>query len=288
MPGPRPRRLRVRPGVHLDRPAPGLPGTPTVTCSWTAPWPGSTSGASSVSSSIRPQPARSPARTASSTNAVPGTSTVPATAWSASHGCVPHRQPAGEHKPPARRQLHRRAQQRMTRRAQPRGRDIARAAADGRGQNRCRWNAYVGRSTRRPPPSTAAQSTRCRARSTSASDARNRPGPPSSRRSVPVTTGAVRRPCVLQGLGDRRGQHRVRGHLDEHPVPGGGQHPHRPVELHRRPQAVIPVPGPGLRPSSDSPVIAETIGTRAGPGVIPASTARISSRISSTCALCEA
>ena len=47
-------------------------------------------------------------------------------------------------------------------------------------------------------------------------------------------------------------------------------------------------PAPASGPSSHCPVIAETIGTRPGRGVTPASAARISSRIGSTCALCEA
>ena len=47
-------------------------------------------------------------------------------------------------------------------------------------------------------------------------------------------------------------------------------------------------PAPASGPSSHSPVIAEIIGTWAGPGVIPATAARISSRIASTWALCEA
>ena len=55
-------------------------GPPTVTWTWTAPSAGSISGACRVSSSTRPQPAWSPARIASSTNAVPGSSTVPPTA----------------------------------------------------------------------------------------------------------------------------------------------------------------------------------------------------------------
>ena len=58
-----------------------------VTWSRTAP-SSSTSGACRVSSSRCRQSTWSPARIASSTNAVPGTRTVPATAWSASHGCV--------------------------------------------------------------------------------------------------------------------------------------------------------------------------------------------------------
>ena len=41
-------------------------------------------------------------------------------------------------------------------------------------------------------------------------------------------------------------------------------------------------------PSSHRPVIAEIIGIRAGPGVIPSSAARIWSWSCSTCTLCEA
>ena len=47
-------------------------------------------------------------------------------------------------------------------------------------------------------------------------------------------------------------------------------------------------PAPASGPVSHSPLIAEIIGTCAGPGAIPSSAARISSRMASTCALCEA
>jgi hypothetical protein len=50
--------------------------------------------------------------------------------------------------------------------------------------------------------------------------------------------------CRLLGGGrDRGGQHGMRRGLDEYPVPGGGQHPDRAVELYRCPQARVPVPG---------------------------------------------
>lgn len=58
----------------------------TTTCSCTTPPAGTASGADSVSSSITEQPTSSPARSASSTKPAPGNSTVPATAWSPSHG----------------------------------------------------------------------------------------------------------------------------------------------------------------------------------------------------------
>ena len=47
-------------------------------------------------------------------------------------------------------------------------------------------------------------------------------------------------------------------------------------------------PASAARPSSHSPVTAETIGILAGPGLMPASAARSSSLISSTCGPCEA
>ena len=56
------------------------------------------------------------------------------------------------------------------------------------------------------------------------------------------------------------------------------------LELHRGPQAVIPVLGAQLRRRpATRPVTVETIGTAAGPGVTRASAARDSSRIASTC-----
>ena len=47
-------------------------------------------------------------------------------------------------------------------------------------------------------------------------------------------------------------------------------------------------PAPASGPSRGSPVIAEIIGIRAGPGVIRASAVRISSLMASTWGLCEA
>ncbi len=50
------------------------------------PRAGRISGADRVNSSTTEQPTSSPARNTSSTNPAPGKSTIPATAWSASHG----------------------------------------------------------------------------------------------------------------------------------------------------------------------------------------------------------
>ncbi len=72
--------------VRARRPVSSGPLTPTWTC--TPPCSGTTSGASRVSSSSSSQPTSSAAWIASSTNAVPGSRTVPDTAWSASQACV--------------------------------------------------------------------------------------------------------------------------------------------------------------------------------------------------------
>ena len=71
-------------------------GSWTCTCSSYAASPGMTSGACSVSSSSAGRSAAWPACSASSISAVPGSSTVPWTAWSASHGWRLEREPAGE------------------------------------------------------------------------------------------------------------------------------------------------------------------------------------------------
>ena len=62
--------------------------SPTLTCTCAVSLSRRISGASSVSSSIAGTSATSPAVSASSSSAVPGSRTVPWTAWSASHGCV--------------------------------------------------------------------------------------------------------------------------------------------------------------------------------------------------------
>ncbi len=70
------------------RSSPSPPGA-TLTCTSTVPRSGMTSGASRVSSVSPAQPTCSPARSASSRNAVPGTTVRPCTLWSASQRCVP-------------------------------------------------------------------------------------------------------------------------------------------------------------------------------------------------------
>ena len=53
---------------------------------------------------------------------------------------------------------------------------------------------------------------------------------------------------ILDGLGDRRGQHRMRGYLDERPIALAGQLTHRVGEPDGLPHVVIPVPGVQLGP----------------------------------------
>ena len=61
--------------------------------------------------------------------------------------------------------------------------------ADTRGQNRCRWNAYVGRSTRPDTdPNNRDQSTPTPFTNTRAAAATNSPTPPAPRRNVPNAT----------------------------------------------------------------------------------------------------
>ena len=88
VPGPRARRPSALAGVHPEGARPGRRRpAPTHDLELDGAASGSTSGASRVSSSTVSQPTCSPARRASSTKAVPGKSTAPSTAWSASHGC---------------------------------------------------------------------------------------------------------------------------------------------------------------------------------------------------------
>ena len=145
----------------------------------------------------------------------------------------------------------------------------------------------MGRSTRRPAPSTAVQSTAAPPTCTPASDARNRPAPPSPRRSVPATVTGV--PAVSSqvwviaaastGCGDTSMNTRCPEAASTRMAWSNSTGARRLSYQYR---------GPASGPSSTSPVIAETIGIRAGPGAIPASAATISARSRSTCPQCEA
>ena len=85
-------------------------------------------------------------------------------------------------------------------------------------------------------------------------------------------------PRRSQGLGDRGGQHRVRGDLDERPVPGLGQRRTAAANCTGARRLAYQYPASSSAPSSHCPVIAEIIGTGPGRGLIPSSAARISSR----------
>ena len=148
----------------------------------------------------------------------------------------------------------------------------------------------MGRSTRRPAPSTAVQSTAAPPTCTPASDARNRAAPPSPRRSVPATvTGAEAFPAMSSqvsviaaastGCGDTSMNIR-RPEAASTRMAWSNSTGARKLSYQYR--------APASGPSSTSPVIAETIGIRAGPGAIPASAATISARSRSTCPQCEA
>jgi hypothetical protein len=66
----------------------------------------------------------------------------------------------------------------------------------------------------------------------------SRTAPPSSRHRV-LAAG------LLDGLGDRGDQDRVRGALDKHLMPAADQVRDGLLEMHRGAQAVVPVPGAG-------------------------------------------
>ena len=79
---------------------PDSSSAPSATWICAAPVSPSTSGTSSTSSRSDSQPASPPACSASSTKAVPGSTTLPSTAWSASHGwLVSERRPVKSHSP---------------------------------------------------------------------------------------------------------------------------------------------------------------------------------------------
>ena len=98
------------------------------------------------------------------------------------------RQPPGQHHPARARQFHRRAQQRMTRCRQAQTRRVAAHRRPARPVplplERIRRQIHPARR----PGNHRDQSTAPPATHTCASDAASRPSPPSSRRSVPVTT----------------------------------------------------------------------------------------------------
>ncbi|RGC65733.1 hypothetical protein C5N14_27190 [Micromonospora sp. MW-13] len=170
--------------------APDAPGAPTRTCTRAPPDAGSASGVSTVSSRTRDAPTSSPARTANSTNAVPGTTTEPATTCSANHGWVAaeSRPVNTTSSPPASRTAApSRPWPAAPRPAPETSPPNERSTA---GQNRSRWNAYVGRSTgAAPDPAyTPAQSTPTPATCSSARPDSICRGPFSSRRREPTTT----------------------------------------------------------------------------------------------------
>ncbi len=125
---------------------------------------------------------------ASSTNAVPGSSTVPEAAWSASHACVCRASRPVSTIPP---------DSASTTAAPSSGCPAADSPAavtssppaEASSQKRRRWNAYVGSSTlvgEVPPPTAVVRSAGTPFAYASAAEVRKRAGPPSSRRSVPV------------------------------------------------------------------------------------------------------
>ena len=116
----------ARAWISIER-RPSSSRSPTITCTSTSP--STTSGASSVSSDTVGQPVRSPAASASSTSAVPGTSTVSNTLWSAIHGwAASERRPVSSHSSlPA--SGDRGAEQRMPDRDQAGALHVARARA---------------------------------------------------------------------------------------------------------------------------------------------------------------
>ncbi|PSK59022.1 hypothetical protein B0E53_06927 [Micromonospora sp. MH33] len=143
---------------------------PTRTWTRTAPCAGSTSGAAMVSSRTWQGPNSSPARSTSSTSAVPGTMTWPATTWSASHGWADSdsRPVSTAASSPASRT----AAASSGWPAAPRpARETSEVRPAGRSQNRSPAKAYVGRSTRvaAAPAKTGAQSTATPAAKSSAS-----------------------------------------------------------------------------------------------------------------------
>ena len=149
----------------------------------------------------------------------------------------------------------------------------------------------MGSSTCCPAPSTAAQSTLAPRTWTAARAARNRAGPPSSRRSVPVTAGAgVPLPSVVSsrvsvtaavstGCGDTSMN-------TWWPLAARAWTACSNSTGLRR--LSYQYPGLPSAPSSHWPVIAEIIGICTGSGVIGSRSARISARSVSTWALCEA
>ena len=179
-------------------------------------------------------------------------------------------EPAGEHQPLARGQLDRRAEQRMPRRGQPRGGDIAaRRSRSGRLRPVPLMLERVGGQVHPPPRAQHLHPVHSRAAHVHPGQGSQQPvrtaiiaaQRPGHHRGRPARRAAAARgapgfpgfPGVFEGLGDGGRQHRMRGDLDEHPVPGLSQHPDRPGELHRRAQALIPVPGPGFRAVQELP-----------------------------------
>jgi hypothetical protein len=146
----------------------------------------------------------------------------------------------------------------------------------------------------RPAVRTAGQCTGMPWTCAVARTARNRRAPPSWRRSVPVTSDAgesAGRPpsrawssvCARAGISTGCGDTSIQA---RYPASASAWTAGRNSTAARRLSYQYPASASG--PASHFPDMAEIIGTAAGPGAIPSSAARISSRSASTCGPCEA
>ncbi|CAM5716608.1 hypothetical protein SALBM135S_09605 [Streptomyces alboniger] len=165
---------RTRPWTRTAR-RPASSGAAAVSWTSTSSRSGTTSGVCSVSLSTV-----SPTRSAMSSRAVPGTTALPSTRWSVSQG-LDRSEMRSVRTVPA---------PSASSTACPRSGWSAVASS----QWRVRWKAYVGRSARGASANSRSQSTPTPCVHTSATEARNRVGPPSSRRSDPQTAAACAAP----------------------------------------------------------------------------------------------
>ena len=203
--------------------------SPTASCSCVTPDAGSTSGASRVSWSMPSAPAAAAACDASSTNAVPGSSTRPPTAWSANQGVRVRDSRPLSSSPPDSATSHRGVQHRVRRAAgvvEPEP-----AAVEGVGRQVD--PACCGTRVERGPVHGHADDMG------PAEETGERVGLGLTRPQRRHERHIAR---LVQALIGHRGQHRVRTQLQEpgHPLPG--QRPDPVQEPHRPPDVLHPIP----------------------------------------------
>ncbi len=161
-------------------------------------------------------------------------------------------------------------------------------SAGSSSQYRSRWNAYVGRATRRAPvPSnTRGHATGTPRTNTSARHVRNRSVPPCPRRSVPTATARSPAASMISCTAAVSTGCELTSTKTRWPCPSNARTAGSKPTVCRRLRYQYPASIPAV--SSHSPVTVEKNGTSAGRGAMPSSAADSSSRTSSTCGECDA